>query len=148
MPADTLWTFCMAVNVFLTFQTAKLKVNIKALEKWYFLFCYGLPAIPALTYLILDLGWNKDFYGNATVSLSSPIPTPTCNSTNPPFSSALVLDLQIPQPIAHHNLLWPRVDRHRNHHGPVRHHRPRDPQGTRPQSKAPTRNVQRRRWQR
>jgi slime mold cyclic AMP receptor len=69
MPADCLWMFCMAINVFLTFQTT-VHVNLRKMEKWYFLLCFGLPGIPALTYLILDTTKGTDFYGNAIVSLS------------------------------------------------------------------------------
>jgi hypothetical protein len=67
MPADCLWTFCMAVNVFLTFHTTTMTVDLRKLEKWYFLFCFGVPAIPALTYLGLDLTRGTQFYGNATL---------------------------------------------------------------------------------
>ena len=68
MPADCLWTFFMAVNVFLTFQTTKLNVTIRKLEKFYFIFCFGIPMVPALTYLILDITRDTGFYGNAIVS--------------------------------------------------------------------------------
>jgi hypothetical protein len=68
MPADSLWMFCMAVNVFLTFQTTKIHVNLRKLEKWYFLLCFGLPGIPAITYLILDTTKGKDYYGDAIVN--------------------------------------------------------------------------------
>jgi hypothetical protein len=70
MPADCLWTFCMAVNVFLTFQTTSIAVNIKKLEKWYFVFCFGVPAVPAFTFLLLDLVRKpkRPYYGDATVS--------------------------------------------------------------------------------
>ena len=63
--------FCMAVNVFLTFQTTKLHVNLRKMEKWYFLICFGIPGIPAITYLILDRVKGTDFYGDAIVSLYS-----------------------------------------------------------------------------
>jgi hypothetical protein len=58
----------MACNVFLTFQTTKLRVNIQSLEKYYIGLCFGLPAIPALTYLFLDVTRGTDYYGNAVVS--------------------------------------------------------------------------------
>jgi hypothetical protein len=57
----------MAVNVFLTFYTTQITINIRKLEKWYFLICYGIPAIPALAFLILDLSGSQ-YYGDATVS--------------------------------------------------------------------------------
>ena len=68
MPADCLWTFCMAVNVFLTFQTTRLNIGIHKLEWIYFAICFGIPMVPALTYLFLDIYGNQGFYGNATVS--------------------------------------------------------------------------------
>ncbi|KAF2672643.1 hypothetical protein BT63DRAFT_132702 [Microthyrium microscopicum] len=57
----------MAVNVFLTFNTTRMNVDLQKLEKWYFLFCYGVPAVPALTYLGLDVTRGTDYYGNATL---------------------------------------------------------------------------------
>jgi Slime mold cyclic AMP receptor len=69
MPADCLWAFCLALNVFLTFHTFGKVKNIRKLEPYYIALCYGLPLIPALTYLILDLAHGYDIYGNATVSL-------------------------------------------------------------------------------
>ena len=58
----------MAVNVFLTFRTNKNHINMSRLEKWYFLICYGIPAVPAITYLVLDFIEDSNYYGNATVS--------------------------------------------------------------------------------
>jgi hypothetical protein len=57
----------MAVNVFLTFHTTKVHVNMIKMEKWYFLACYGVPAVPALLYLLLDVSRGMEFYGDATV---------------------------------------------------------------------------------
>jgi hypothetical protein len=79
----------MAINVFLTFQTT-VRVNLRKMEKWYFLLCFGLPGIPALTYLILDTTKGTDFYGDAIVSLSSI--NPRAMLTN----QAMVLDIQSP----------------------------------------------------
>jgi hypothetical protein len=67
MPADGLWAFCMAVNVFLTFHTTKIDLDIRRFEKWYFFLCFGVSAIPALTYLFLDVFGGTDFYGDAVV---------------------------------------------------------------------------------
>jgi hypothetical protein len=91
MPADSLWMFCMAVNVFLTFQTSKIHVNLRSMEKWYFLLCFGLPGIPALTYLILDTTRGTYFYGDAIVSTPRPFP-PRVELT----PEALVLDRNKP----------------------------------------------------
>jgi hypothetical protein len=57
----------MAVNVFLTFQTTKMRINLQKMEKWYVLFCYGVPAVPALFYLIMDYTRKTDYYGDATI---------------------------------------------------------------------------------
>ncbi|KAF1841632.1 family A G protein-coupled receptor-like protein [Cucurbitaria berberidis CBS 394.84] len=54
MMADSLWVFCMALNVFLVFFYAYDSHQLRHLEKWYLLFAYGVPAIPALIYVILD----------------------------------------------------------------------------------------------
>jgi hypothetical protein len=67
MPADGLWAFCMAVNVFLTFHTTKIDLDIRRFEKWYFALCFGVSAVPALTYLLLDVFAGTDFYGDAVV---------------------------------------------------------------------------------
>ena len=71
MPADGLWAFCMAVNVFLTFHTTKIDLAIRRFEKWYFFLCFGVSAIPALTYLLLDVFGGTDFYGDAVVWMAS-----------------------------------------------------------------------------
>jgi hypothetical protein len=57
----------MAVNVFLAFQTTKFHVNLRKLDILYFIICYGLPFIPAMVFMILDLTMDAGFYGNATV---------------------------------------------------------------------------------
>lgn len=67
MPADCLWTFCLSVNVFLTFNSMRFNVRLRSLEPIYCVLCYGIPLAPALTYLVLDLGYGKEIYGNATV---------------------------------------------------------------------------------
>ncbi|CAO2657270.1 Nn.00g033960.m01.CDS01 [Neocucurbitaria sp. VM-36] len=54
MMADSLWVFCMAMNVFLVFFYGYDSQQLRHLEKWYLLFAYGVPAVPALTYVILD----------------------------------------------------------------------------------------------
>lgn len=59
----------MAVNVFLTFQTTTIQVNLQKLEKWYCLIGYGIPGVPAITYLLLDVTRGTDYYGDATVRL-------------------------------------------------------------------------------
>ncbi len=71
MPADSLWTLCMACNVYLTFFKNRNAIELRKLEKWYFLFCYGFPLPAPLIYLILDHTKNRHgrrIFGPATVS--------------------------------------------------------------------------------
>jgi hypothetical protein len=67
MPADSLWTFCFAINVFLTFHSQRWDVKLRNLESIYCVFCYGIPLMPALIYLVMDLAYGMDIYGDATV---------------------------------------------------------------------------------
>lgn len=67
IPADSLWTFCMALNVYLTFFKNYTASNLRSLEKWYLIFCYGVPFVPALVYLLLDAGGRYGIYGPATI---------------------------------------------------------------------------------
>ena len=71
MPADPLWTFCMAMNVYLTFFKNYNAIQLRHLEKYYILFCYGLPFIPAFVYLMFDAVARKGIYGPAVVSTES-----------------------------------------------------------------------------
>ncbi|KAJ9643392.1 hypothetical protein H2201_004394 [Coniosporium apollinis] len=70
MPADSLWTLCMAFNVYLTFFKGHNAIDLRRLEKWYFLFCYGFPLPPPIIYLVLDYTKNRHgprIYGPATL---------------------------------------------------------------------------------
>ncbi|KAF2435552.1 hypothetical protein EJ08DRAFT_343259 [Tothia fuscella] len=70
MPADALWAFCMALNVFFVFQTSSLRYRAQEFEHVYVVLCYGIPLIPALVYLVLDMTLYKGenaFYGDATL---------------------------------------------------------------------------------
>ena len=85
MMADSLWVsslsqstttlfntrqvLCMATNVFLVFFYGCDSRQLRHLEKWYFIFAYGIPAIPALTYIILD-HTGRRIMGPATVRRS------------------------------------------------------------------------------
>lgn len=68
MMADALWVFCMATNVFLVFWQGHNAQELYYLEKWYFLFAFGLPAIPPMIYVILDHHSDSHIIGTATVS--------------------------------------------------------------------------------
>lgn len=59
----------MALNVMLVFFHGYDSHQLRCLEKWYLLFAYGLPSIPALTYIFLDHYGPQRILGPATVSL-------------------------------------------------------------------------------
>ncbi|ORY09186.1 hypothetical protein BCR34DRAFT_602979 [Clohesyomyces aquaticus] len=67
MMADSLWVFCMALNVMLVFFRNYDSRQLRRLEKWYLLFSYGLPSIPAMVYVILDHTREKRVIGPATI---------------------------------------------------------------------------------
>lgn len=67
MPTDSLWSFCMAVNIYLTFYRRYSAEDLKKLEKWYFLFCYGLPLILATTLSLIKTTGRGRIYGPALV---------------------------------------------------------------------------------
>lgn len=62
----------MALNVYLTFFKNFNASDLRRLEKWYFVFCYGIPLIPAMIFLILDATADLGIYGHATVSSHGP----------------------------------------------------------------------------
>ncbi|KAF2270920.1 family A G protein-coupled receptor-like protein [Lojkania enalia] len=67
MMADSLWVFCMALNVMLVFFWGYNSLQLRRLEKWYALFSYGIPSVPALTYIIIDHTSSKKIIGSATI---------------------------------------------------------------------------------
>ncbi|KAH7406187.1 G protein coupled receptor family protein [Phaeosphaeria sp. MPI-PUGE-AT-0046c] len=67
MMADSLWVFCMATNVYLVFWRGYDALQLRHLEKWYFLFAYGLPAIAPIVYVILDHHRKVPVLGPATL---------------------------------------------------------------------------------
>jgi len=74
MMADTLWVFCMAMNVMLVFFHGYDSRQLHGLEKWYLVFSYGVPGVTAIIYVILDhtLRSKSTIIGPATVSRLSP----------------------------------------------------------------------------
>ncbi len=68
MPADALWILAMACNVYLTFFHKFNATQLRGLEWKYFVVCYGLPLIPAITYLCINNSSRGKIYGPATVS--------------------------------------------------------------------------------
>jgi hypothetical protein len=57
----------MATNVFLVFWRGYDSVQLCHLEKWYFLFAYGLPGVLPIVYIILDRYRQVPILGPATV---------------------------------------------------------------------------------
>lgn len=72
MPADSLWAFVMACNVYLAMFHHYKTDHLRPLEWKYFLFCYGLPFIPALVLLFIETKSHGRIYGPAVVS-STPL---------------------------------------------------------------------------
>ncbi|KAF2476316.1 uncharacterized protein BDR25DRAFT_65175 [Lindgomyces ingoldianus] len=67
MMADSIWVFCMAFNVMLVFFFNYNSHQLRLLEKWYLLFSYGLPSLPALVYVVLDHSRPQRIIGPATI---------------------------------------------------------------------------------
>jgi hypothetical protein len=68
MPADALWTFAMACNVYLTFFHKYNSEQLRQLEWKYVLCCYGVPFIPAFAYFFVQTQARGRIYGSAIVS--------------------------------------------------------------------------------
>jgi hypothetical protein len=67
MPADALWTLAMAINVYLTFYYKFDARRLRRMEIPYLICCYGVPFIPALTYIFIKNGDGVRMYGDATL---------------------------------------------------------------------------------
>jgi hypothetical protein len=65
MPADACWAFAMALNIWLTFYRKYDAERIRRLEIIYFVLCYGIPFVPAFTYIWLETESKGRLYGNA-----------------------------------------------------------------------------------
>ncbi|CAI7652987.1 unnamed protein product [Penicillium viridicatum] len=65
MPADALWTFAMACNVYLTFFHKYDSEQLRRLEWKYVLCCYGIPFIPAFAYFFIQTQARGRIYGSA-----------------------------------------------------------------------------------
>lgn len=65
--SDAFWIFCMAFNVYMTLFHQYTSRDLKKLEWRYFLFCYGVPFVPALVFLILTSEGTAKIYGSSTV---------------------------------------------------------------------------------
>ncbi|KAF2691619.1 hypothetical protein K458DRAFT_286597 [Lentithecium fluviatile CBS 122367] len=67
MMADSGWVFCMALNVMLVFFRGFDSRQLRRLEKFYLLACYGIPGIISIVYIILDHAGPKRIIGPATI---------------------------------------------------------------------------------
>ncbi|CAG8174670.1 unnamed protein product [Penicillium olsonii] len=65
MPADALWTFAMACNVYLTFFHKYNSEQLRKLEWKYVLCCYGVPFIPAFAFFFIQTQARGRIYGSA-----------------------------------------------------------------------------------
>ena len=71
MPADFLWSFCMALNIYLALYKGYSATQLRSLEWKYFLACYGLPLIPAVMYFFIKTKDRGRVYGPALVHRST-----------------------------------------------------------------------------
>ncbi|PHH75468.1 hypothetical protein CDD83_4401 [Cordyceps sp. RAO-2017] len=67
MPADAFWTLAMAINVYLTFYRKFDAERLRRMELAYLLGCYGIPFIPAFTFIFIRNQQGQRLYGNATL---------------------------------------------------------------------------------
>lgn len=65
VPADSLWAFVMACNVYLAMFHRYRTNHLRPLEWKYFLFCYGLPFVPAFVLLFIGSESRGRTYGPA-----------------------------------------------------------------------------------
>ncbi|KAL8686574.1 MAG: hypothetical protein Q9218_007008, partial [Villophora microphyllina] len=62
---DAYWAFCMAVNIYLVFFRGYSTKQLRSLDHKYFIACYGLSLIPAVTYLFITTEDRGKIYGGA-----------------------------------------------------------------------------------
>ncbi|CRG86650.1 Cyclic AMP receptor 2 [Talaromyces islandicus] len=67
MPADALWTFAMACNVYLTFFRKYDASRLRSLEWKYAIMCYGVPFIPSFVYFFIKTDSKGPIYGSAVL---------------------------------------------------------------------------------
>ncbi|OTB05236.1 hypothetical protein M426DRAFT_72967 [Hypoxylon sp. CI-4A] len=67
LPADAFWTLAMAFNVYLTFYHKFDVAMLRGMEIYYLIICYGIPFIPALTFIFIKSESAGRMYGNATL---------------------------------------------------------------------------------
>ncbi|KAL9598176.1 MAG: hypothetical protein Q9219_004673 [cf. Caloplaca sp. 3 TL-2023] len=62
---DAFWACCMALNVYLAFFHKYTARQLRDLDKWYLLGCYGASFVPALTLAFVDTARRGRVYGPA-----------------------------------------------------------------------------------
>ncbi|CAD6500828.1 BgTH12-06533 [Blumeria graminis f. sp. triticale] len=67
MPADVLWALAMSLNVYFTFYWHYNASDLRRLEVYYILACYGLPFVPAVAFLFISTATKGRAYGDATL---------------------------------------------------------------------------------
>lgn len=67
MVADAYWALAMAINVHLTFYHKFDARRLRKMEVPYLFACYGIPFIPALTYIFVNTERRGFVYGNAVL---------------------------------------------------------------------------------
>ena len=67
MSADAYWTCAMPCNVWLTFYHRFTAEDLRRIERWYFLVCYGIPFIPAFAFIWISDSAGKRIYGDAVL---------------------------------------------------------------------------------
>ena len=60
----------MAVNIYLVFFRSYNTRQLRALDRKYFVACYGFALIPAIIYLFIETEGRGKIYGGAVVSKS------------------------------------------------------------------------------
>ncbi|KAG4029464.1 hypothetical protein MFRU_015g00090 [Monilinia fructicola] len=64
---DCYWAFFMAINVYLVFFRGYTTHQLRKLDIWYLLACYGLSFIPAFVFLFISTKERGHVYGSAIV---------------------------------------------------------------------------------
>ncbi|TGZ76364.1 hypothetical protein EX30DRAFT_312535 [Ascodesmis nigricans] len=67
IPADVLFCLAMALNVYLTVFKKKTTVQLRKLEPYYIVFCYLVPLIPSIVFLVYRPHGKIPIYGDATL---------------------------------------------------------------------------------
>lgn len=64
---DCYWAFCMAINVYLVFFRGYTTEQLRSLDVWYLLACYGLAFIPAMVFVFISTSQRGHLYGPAII---------------------------------------------------------------------------------